>query len=860
MEGDNPGVTLLEREHALDSLAEYACSAADGEGRTVLIAGEAGVGKTALIDAFSAQTPQLAWLRGACDGLFTPRPLGPILDVAACAGGALRAALRPGAPREEVFAALLQLLQQQPTGLVLEDVHWADEATLDLIAFLGRRVREAPALVIVTYRDDALPVDHPLHLVLGELTVARSTRRIGVAPLSEQAVARLSVDAGVDPAAVYRLTGGNAFFVTELVSAGATDVPPSARALAQARLAGLSAEALRLVEAAALLGRAVEPELVCTVTAADTAALDDLVAAGVLASTDAGLQFRHEITRLAVEEGVPAHRRQALHRHALAALLAAGSTDNARLAHHAEGAGDTTVVLEVAPRAAREAAELASHREAAAQFERALRFADDAVPATRAALFAGLAIEDSLIDRFEHAAEAGRAAMELYRQVGDRFGEGDMQRRLAHTMWRLCRGADAIEYARAAVATLEPGGSSEPLAAAYAMQAYFTEDIAAAQRAQEVADQVAAPALLSDALDTEAWLHAHRGEPWSQLMDRALRVALDCGAAAQVGRAYANSHTILIKHRQLAEAEPYFHDGLRYCEDHDLPTWRTCLRGWRSVALQLAGRWDEAVTLCTTTLNSTASPVNRLTSLVTLGLIRARRDEASWAVSLDEASAAARGTAEDAWIAMAGLARAEAHWLAGDDATAGTELASVHEAAAQADAHTRGAYAVWLRRTGSAVQPPADGIADPYALTLAGSPGAATEWERLGCRYESALALLDAGDEASTRAALLRFEELGAIAAARRARHRLRDLGARSIPSGARAATRAHLRGLTGREQQVLDLICAGRTNAQICEQLVISERTVDHHVSAVLRKLGVATRAMAAAEASRLGLVAPAR
>ena len=853
-----PRMALLERAHALDSLAEYAQSAASGEGRTVLVAGEAGVGKTALVDAFCAQATQLSWLRGACDGLFTPRPLGPIIDIAVRAGGDLLAAIRPDAPREEVFAAVLRLLKQRPTGLVIEDVHWADEATLDLIAFLGRRVRDAAAMLIVTYRDDALPVSHPLQIVLGELAAARSTRRVGVAPLSEQAVVRLSLDAGMDPDAVYRLTGGNAFFVTELVVSGTTAVPASARALAQARLARVSSEARRLVEACALLGTAVEPEIACAVAECGAAELDELVGAGVLASGGVGLQFRHEITRLAVEEGVAAHRRQAIHQRVLAALLARGCSDNARLAHHAEHAGDRVVVLDVAPRAAREAAALASHREAAAQYERALRFADGADAAARAAWYAELAAEDSLIDRFEGAADAGRAALELYQQAGDAIGAGDMQRRLAHTMWRLCRGADALAYAHSAVATLEPCGPSEPLAAAYAMQAYLSEDVAAARRGQEVAEQVAAPALLSDALDTEAWLHAHRGGSWSELMDRALRVALEAGAAAQAGRAYANTHTILITQRRLADAEPYFHEGFRYCEDHDLSTWLTCLRGWRSVALQLSGRWDEAAALCNATLQSTASPVNRLTSLVTLGLIRARRDDASSWACLDEAAETARGTVEPTWSAMVGLARAEARWLAGDDEAARHELATVSVAAGSGDAYTRGAYAIWVRRTGSSADPPTGGIADVCALTLARAPLAAAAWDRLGCGYEGALALLEVADEASTRAALERFDKLGATAAARRARQHLRTLGARSIPSGVRATTRTHPRGLTSRERQVLDLLCAGRTNAQICAELVISERTVDHHVSAVLRKLGVSNRAMAAAEANRLGLVAP--
>ncbi len=133
--------------------------------------------------------------------------------------------------------------------------------------------------------------------------------------------------------------------------------------------------------------------------------------------------------------------------------------------------------------------------------------------------------------------------------------------------------------------------------------------------------------------------------------------------------------------------------------------------------------------------------------------------------------------------------------------------------------------------------------------------GAARLWTELGCRYEAGLALLGAADEESLRAALQIFTDLGATATARLTRQRMRELGIRSIPAGPRATTRDHPLGLTRREQEVLGLICAGHTNAEIAEQLFISAKTVDHHVSAVLAKLGAPTRGAAASRAARLGL-----
>ena len=163
--------------------------------------------------------------------------------------------------------------------------------------------------------------------------------------------------------------------------------------------------------------------------------------------------------------------------------------------------------------------------------------------------------------------------------------------------------------------------------------------------------------------------------------------------------------------------------------------------------------------------------------------------------------------------------------------------------------------AVWLRRTGSA-RPPRGELAEPYRQQVDGNwEQAASRWSQLGCRYEAALALLGSGQEAALRDALSIFTDLGAGAAAGVTRQAMRERGVRSIPAGPRAATRAHPLGLTRREHEVLDLIVDGRTNAEIAGQLFISAKTVDHHVSAVLAKLGVPDRNAAARQAAQLGV-----
>jgi len=857
---------LLERESSLASLATCAQEARQGEGRLVLVAGEAGVGKSALVEQLQNDLADARWSWGACDGLFTPRPLGPLFDLAAQLGGELEQLCRAGAPREDLFRALLRQVSE-PQALnvvVVEDIHWADEATVDLLRFLGRRLREAPVLLITTYRDEDLAAGDPLRAALGEIARQRATRRVELAPLSAGAVRILAGASGLDAAELYRLTGGNPFYVTEVIQAGMSEIPAAARDAVLARAVPLSGESREVLDVAALIGTRSDLPLIETVTACPPRTVDEILASGLLAGDGGWLRFRHEIARLTVAQAIPAHRGSAIHARILAALESAGCEDHARMAFHAEGAGDGAAVFRYASSAARQAAELASHREAATQFERALRFADGAGPATVAGLYDGLAYELGLLDRWDEAVGAGESALALWRQAGDPPHESATLRHLAHTMWRLCRGAEANAAAEAAVAILEPLGPGPELARSYATlggdrmeEGQNDAAIELSRRAEALAESFGLPEVLSDALNTEACATANQGGEWISLMQRALDIAVSGRLQPQAGRAYANMHARYAAERRLDEAQRCFVEGIAYCDEHDIGTYGTCLRGERTGVLEKAGRWDESASLCVELLTGRgASPVNRINPLMSLGKIQARRGEARAREVLDEAVAAADGTGEPQWIISARLASAEGHWLAGRPGPAARDAELADDACTRGDAWDRGAVAVWLRRTGSN-RPPRDELAEPYQRMADGDWEEASRlWLGLGCPYEAALALYDSGQEAALREAMKIFTGLGAVAATQLTRHRMRSLGIRSIPAGPRTATRADPLGLTRREREVLDLICAGHTNAEIAAKLFISPKTVDHHVSAVLAKLDAPTREVAATHAARLGLV----
>jgi len=856
-------VTLLERESQLGSLLQYADEARARSGRLVLISGEAGVGKTSLVEELQGHLPDATWAWGACDGLFTPRPLAPLHDIALEIGGNLLEMVRGAGSRDEIFDAVLRCASAVDglAVLVVEDAQWADEATLDLLRFLARRVAKLPVLLLVTFRDDALAPNDPLRLALGELAGQRYTRRIDLPPLTPAAVHRLTEGSSYSPDELYELTGGNPFFVVEVLSDHGTAIPSSARDAVLARAARLSEKARTTLDLASLDSWRVDPGLVARAGGFELETFDELVSVGLMRTEGSTLRFRHELARRAVESEVPPHRRAAGHRALLQALIEVHCDDDARMAYHAEEVDDAELVARFAPRAARRAVELGAYREAAAQYERALRFPPED-PRDLADLYDGYADALAYVDSWPQAAVAREQAIEIWRDLGEARREGHDHGRLSSVYWRLCRGQESTVELRTAIDVLSPLGDDGLLAYLTTIEAFnvWGQDPEAGrallESAREMAERVGDPVVLSDVLNNVAAGEFALRRDWTAPMKEALRIALDSGAEAQAGRAYANAYTFYAAQLRFAEGERFWRDGIAYCDERDITTYSTCLRGHRAMALMDMGRWDDAVELAQQVLETEASPVNLLTSQRTLGLIRARRGEADVFDVLDAGVEAAEGVDETEYISLVRLARAEAHWLAGDEARARSDLASLRARITPLDYLEDAHLSVWEQRLLGDAAPtsPAPG---PWATSLVGEhAAAAVHWERLGCEYDAALALFDSGSEEHLRDAIARFEALGAHAAARRTRQKMKDLGLRAVPTGARASTRQHPLGLTRREDEVLGLLCEGLTNEEIAARLVLSTRTVDHHVSAVLAKLGVGSRGAAVAQAQKLGIV----
>ncbi|ALV37276.1 AAA family ATPase [Streptomyces sp. CdTB01] len=857
---------ILEREPELALLGSAARQAADGAGAVALVFGEAGIGKSSLVTALPDRLPGRArMLVGQCDDLATRRPLGPFRDLVGSVGADLARAVTEGGDRHRVYEALHAELAMtpHPALLVVEDVHWADEASLDALRFLVRRMDRLPALLVLTYRDDELHRGHPLRHLLGQVSRAPRVHRLPLARLSLGAVTELGAAGRLDPAQVYQVTSGNPFFVTEVLAAGGTGgVPPTVVDAVLARLRGLRPDTVDALEQLAVIPSAVERPLVDALLADGVAVLAEAEQRGLLTVTPERIAFRHELIRRAVADSVPAARRIDLDRRVLAALVARPGADAARVVHHAARAGDLDAIARYGPDAARDAADAGAHREAAAQLRLVLGERHRYGPAELADLLERLAVESYTIADTAAAVTAEREAVALRRSLGDILALGSDLRWLSRIHWWAGDADQAQAAAREAVTVLEHAGDDRLLALAVSNIAQlrmlsdrYPEAVEHAERAIVLARKTDDAAILSHALNNLGTARWRGGDPdGRKQLEESLEVALGASEAEHACRSYANLIWTLLDNLQFADADRLLPRALELADRAEHLGFLTYLHVELALRRLAAADWEDAERHAEFGVHD--FPPARCPALTVLARVRIRCGRPGAGELLAEAREIAVRTRELQRTGPVAAALAEAAWLRGDADAVVEAAAPVHAQARHLTGIPYGAeLGYWLTKAGHPV--PDDDSDHPYALQARGHwREAAAVWEAAGCPYEHAAAVAESPHPADKLDALAALDALGAEPLARLVRAELRGLGVRHIPRGPLAATRGNPGRLTERQLEVVRLLAQGLTNAEIAARLVVSVRTVDNHVRAVLGKLDAPTRRQVADRAAELGLL----
>jgi DNA-binding winged helix-turn-helix (wHTH) protein len=773
---------LLERGPELADLDSALEAARTRRGGTiVLVAGEAGMGKTALVRAFTgrAAARDVRVLAGWCDDLVSPRALGPLRDIAHELGGPLAGALAGDADPEQVFAVLPDVLAEAPSVLVIEDLHWADDATLDVVRFLARRVPDLPTVLVLTYREEDVGAGHRLRRLLGALTGA-SARRLALAPLSLDAVTVLAGGADVPAAELHAVTRGNPFFVSEVLAARELGVPPTVRDAVLSRVEALGPAAREVLAHAAVIPSRAERWLLAELMPDAHAAVAEAERAGVLEGDEAYVWFRHELARQAVEDSLTAAARAQANQQVLDVLAARDGIEPARLVHHAQHAGDARAVAIYAPVAAEEAIRLGSYSQAIHHLELLLAQGSSLPERTVAVANSQLSYALYMVNRFADSAAHGRRGVVAAAAAGDPAVLADALLWLSRTLYWSDGPRAAAEAVERALLVLDGLGDDARLASAHAEVARAHSDLVSvgpvaepdpavvehAERSLRLAERLGHTHLRCHALQYRGTGRLALGDPGGAAdLARAVELALVDPRDELPARACVNAAGGSFRAGRLDDAERYVRLGLQRATGGEFTAGAYRLELTLQGVRISRGRWDEADAGLRALVDWPGEPgiMRQLAASLLARLLARRGHHDRAAEALEPALAAIAGSSEVALVGPVTAAQLEAAWLAGR-ASAMPAIAAPALALAAELGHrcTRSELVRYLQRAGHAVEAP-EGPVGPWAPGVTGRwRDAADAWAALGCRYERAVELTLAPDAAARAEGRAELEALGA--------------------------------------------------------------------------------------------------
>lgn len=862
---------LIERDHFLQLLEREFEHVAAGEGRCVLVTGEAGLGKTSLIKTFlKKQTNNSRIYVGACDGLFTPRPLAPLYDIL----WQVNPARWPETPKPEERATLFSDFFREIHAMgdrviiVFEDIHWADEATLDFIKFFARRIEQICCLFILSYRSEEIYSALPLRKVLGQLPHDACTR-IFLAPLSRASVERLAAEKGYNGEEVYSVSGGNPFYVNEILASYSPGVPENIKDSILSVYERLEHGTRQAWQVCSVIPEGLEIDRFTRVKASSGEAMDHCFALGIINVRNGRVVFKHELYRRTIEESLPPFRRIELNRLMLDLFLESfeEKKEIERIIHYAKNANEKDIVLKYAPLAARHAMQRAAHLEAARLLLTAIEYADQSHKEQLVELYEAYAHECYLINQVNAAIIYQTKALAIREGMREAAVTADCCRKLSIMCRADGRSEEAAAFAQRALEAFVAAPSTVLKGLALANMAHLrhsmgksAEGIQWATQALNIGRELTANDVVCDALNALA----------------AAQTSMDPHSATAI-RSFEESISIARKHELVEHAAAAFHGlaaahlnrgalrltadllptAIGYTEEmgHEMAGNKLLLL--RARLFLARGDWSDALAVTRTLLQHRAQLATvRIDCGIISALVQLRQSGTLARSVLAEIRKAAFGTKQYELILRAVIASLESEWICSEEVLTEEEIVMAERMAAEgAQPMLNSEFALWLQRARKRdCSVPAE--IEPYRLMQQGNGRmAAGWWQKAGSPYESALALTE-GDEEDQMQALTILQQIGAEATASKVKWMMRASGIRKIPRGVRASTKSNPAQLTNRELDVLQLMRTSVHNKEIAGSLFISTKTVDNHISSIFFKLDVNSRAKAVEEALRLGIL----
>jgi DNA-binding CsgD family transcriptional regulator len=693
--------------------------------------------------------------------------------------------------------------------------------------------------------------------------------RLRLTPLSREAVQQLAEQKGYNAEDVYSISGGNPFYVSEILASYSPGVPENIKDSILSvynRQDDITKNCWQLLS---VIPEGLELERIIKIDMDWAEAIGNSLAKKILIIKNNKIFFKHELYRRTIENSLSPFKRIDLNKKILDFFMTdfEKKKEIERIVHYAKNANQYDLVVRYAPAAADDAACVGSHLEASRLLYAAIEYSDQADKNNLVKLYEAYAYECYLTNQIKDAIIYEGKVLKIWKEKNDTENIGNSLRFLSRFWWFDGNSEKAEKYGKQAVDIL----SAEPTSAAKAMaysnmsQLYMLFEEAeksvewgnkAIVMAKEINDQE----ILSHALNnvgTSQWKIQFLQDEGTKLLFESLAISLKNSFHENAARAYTNIISRAISCKQYNVATKYLEEGLNYCEQRDLDSWTNYKLSWKARMLLEKGEWNEALLIANRLLLNPDQPaVNKIGALIVIGTIKLRKGESDSLHFLEEAKTLAFATREHQRTIPVMIALLEYEWLTGNKIISEDEInASVEIVTKYVHIYINSAFLFWLKKARKlSIKLPE--LFEPYQYLQDKKTSAAADfWEKLNCPFDRAIALFS-GNENDKRNALSIFQQLGADAIAEKIKMEMRSFGIKKIPRGLRSSTKTNPAQLTNRELDVLELLKEGIQNKEIAGSLFISSKTVDHHISNILFKLDVKSRSKAVREAMHLGII----